>query len=90
MAAFLVVMGHRLVGGPTHALELGLGLLVGHVESGVASFLPRAAVTATVGYRVQPKVGRPGLRVGFTPIVGADRVLLRPGFSVSWGLPTPR
>ncbi len=89
-AAFLVVMGHQLIGGPTHALELGLGVLVGHVEPGVDSFLPRAALTATVGYRLQPNVGRPGLRVGFTPIVAPDRVLLRPGFSVSWGLPTPR
>lgn len=88
--AFLVVMGHQLIGGPRHNLELGLGVLAGHVEEGVDSFLPRAALTATVGYRLQPKVGRPGLRVGFTPIVGADRVLLRPGFSVSWGLPTPR
>jgi hypothetical protein len=87
---YLVVMGHRLLGASAHKLELGVGVLVGHVEPDVANFLPRAALTATVGYRLQPKIKRPGFRVGFTPIIGIDRVLLRPGFSVSYGLPTPR
>ncbi len=89
-AAFLVVMGQRLVGESEHKLELGLGVLVGHAAPGVMNSLPRAALTATLGYRLQPEVGRPGFRVGLTPIVAPDRVLLRPGFSLSYGLPTPR
>lgn len=89
-AAFLVVMGQRLVGESEHKLELGLGVLVGHAEAGVMATLPRVALTATLGYRLQPEVGRAGFRVGFTPIVAPGRVLLRPGFSLSYGLPTPR
>jgi hypothetical protein len=88
--AYLVVMGHRLVGASAHKLELGLGVLVGHAEPGLLDFLPRAALTATVGYRIQPEVKRPGFRIGFTPIVAPDRVLLRPGVSMSYGLPSPR
>lgn len=87
---YLVVMGHRLLGASAHKLELGLGVLVGHAEPGLLGFLPRAALTATVGYRIQPEVGSLGFRVGLAPIVAPDRVLLRPGISVSYGLPTPR
>lgn len=88
--AYLVVMGHRLVGAGAHKLELGLGGLVGHAEPGLLDFLPRAALTATVGYRVQPEVKRPGFRIGFTPIIAPDRILLRLGVSMSYGLPSPR
>lgn len=87
---YLVVMGHRLVGASAHKLELGLGALVGHSDGGITDFLPSAALTATVGYRFQPAVGRPGFRIGLAPIVAPDRLLLRPGVSVSWGLATPR
>jgi hypothetical protein len=87
---YLLVMGHRLVGASAHKLELGLGVLVGHSDGGITNFLPRAALTATVGYRIQPEVGSLGFRVGLAPIVAPDRVLLRPGVSVSFGLPTPR
>ncbi|MEM1043250.1 MAG: hypothetical protein AAGI91_11545 [Bacteroidota bacterium] len=89
-AAFIVVMGHRLVGTRHHKLELGLGVLVGTAEPGVLSALPRAALTATLGYRIQPETRGPGLRVGLAPIIAPDRVLLRPGVSLSYGLPTPR
>jgi hypothetical protein len=90
IAAYLVVMGHRLVGERAHKLELGLGVLVGHAEPGVLEALPRAALTATLGYRLQPAAKQIGFRVGLAPIVAPGRVLLRPGFSVSYGLPTPR
>lgn len=88
--AMLVVMGQRLVGERQHKLEIGLGVLVAHTEPGVLDALPRGALTATVGYRLQPNAGRVGFRVGLAPIVAPDRVLLRPGFSLSYGLPTPR
>lgn len=88
--AYLVVMGHRLVGENAHKLELGFGVLVGRAAPGVLEALPRAALTATVGYRLHPEVKGLGFRVGLAPIVAPDRVLLRPGFSLSYGLPTPR
>ena len=88
-AAFVVMMSQRLVGESRHKLELGLGVLLGHAETGALDFLPRAAITATLGYRLQPNPRKLGVRVGLTPIIGSERVLLRPGFSVSFGLPAP-
>jgi hypothetical protein len=89
-AVYLVAMGHRLIGDSAHKLELGLGVLVGRAAPGVLDGLPRAALTATVGYRLQPEVRGLGFRAGLAPIVAPERVLLRPGFSLSYGLPTPR
>lgn len=85
---FVVAMGYRLIGPPQHSLELGGGLLVGASDDPRFDGLPRTAATFTLGFRAQPAPKRVGIRAGLTPIVTADRVLWRAGFSLSYGLPT--
>ena len=80
------VMANYLLGNGSSRLEIGGGLLFGHVggnlendefsEGGVASF------TGTVGYRLQPVNGGFLFRIGFTPIFTSEGFLPWAGLSL--------
>ena len=82
---FIVLMANHLIGAGRHRLELGFGPLLGTSPDPFYDFIPRIAVTGTVGYRYLPGPGGWGLRVGLAPIYDGTRWLLRPGLSLVLG-----
>jgi hypothetical protein len=69
-------------------IETGLGVLLGENESewldGQRIRVP--ALTATIGYRVDPPDSGSVFRIGFTPIVSGGRLIPRIGVSIGFTL----